>query len=111
MKALVFRYSFPRFAFATVLGKLFPPAYLGPGSPISLETIPEPVLPNDDWVIVRTELCGICGSDVKQVFLDGAFDNPLTAFVSFPQVLGHEAVGVVETNWPRREGSVELGNG
>lgn len=100
MKALVFRYSFPRFAFATVLGKINPPAYLGPGGPLSLETIPEPVPLADDWVIVRTGLCGICGSDIKQVFLDGNFDNPLTAFVSFPQVLGHEVVGVVEEVGP-----------
>jgi len=69
MKALVFRYSFPRFAFATVLGKINPPAYLGPGGPLSLETIPEPIPLADDWVIVRTGLCGICGSDIKQVFL------------------------------------------
>ena len=101
MKALVFRYSFPRFALATVLGKIFPPAYLGPGSPMSLETIPEPVLPAHDWVLIRTELCGICGSDIKQVFLDGAFDNPLTAFVSFPQVLGHETVGVIQQTGSR----------
>ena len=67
---------------------------------MSLESIPEPVLPADDWVLVRTELCGICGSDIKQVFLDGNFDNPLTAFVSFPQVLGHEAVGVIQHTGP-----------
>jgi threonine dehydrogenase-like Zn-dependent dehydrogenase len=100
MKALVFRYSFPRLAFATVMGKIYPPAYLGPGSPLSLETIPEPTLPAGDWVRVRTRLCGICGSDSKQVFLDGNFDNPLTAFISFPQVLGHEAVGVIEETGP-----------
>ncbi len=100
MRALVFRYSFPRFAFATVIGKIYPPAYLGPGSPMSLESIPEPVLPADDWILVRTKLCGICGSDIKQVFLDGNFDNPLTAFVSFPQVLGHEVVGVIQQTGP-----------
>lgn len=100
MKALIFRYNFFRFAFATVLGKINPPAYLGPGSPLSLESIPEPVLLADDWVVIRTRLCGICGSDIKQVFLNGNFDNPLTAFVSFPQVLGHEVVGVVEEIGP-----------
>ena len=100
MKALVFRYSFPRFAFATILGKINPPAYLGPGSTLSLESIPEPVTLSDDWIIVQTRLCGICGSDIKQVFLDGNFDNPLTAFVSFPQVLGHEAVGVIKEIGP-----------
>jgi hypothetical protein len=35
-------------------------------------------LPDDDWVIARTRLCGICGADAKQVFLDG---DPDTAAV------------------------------
>jgi hypothetical protein len=96
MKALVFRYSYTRFAFVTLFGKINPGAYLGPISPLSLESIPEPILPADDWVLVQTQICGICGSDVKQVFLDGNFDNPLTAFISFPQVLCHEIVGIIE---------------
>jgi threonine dehydrogenase-like Zn-dependent dehydrogenase len=32
---------------------------------------------------------------MKQVYLEGAFDNPLTAMISFPHVLGHEIVGTV----------------
>ena len=31
-------------------------------------------------------------SDTKQIFLHGALDNPLTALLSFPHVLGHEVV-------------------
>jgi threonine dehydrogenase-like Zn-dependent dehydrogenase len=54
----------------------------------------------NDWTVVRTVLCGICGSDVKQVFMDASFDNPLTTLISFPQVLGHEAVGVIERVGP-----------
>ena len=100
MKALVFRYSLPRLAFARVFGLITPRAYLSRGSPLSLEDIPEPTFHADDWVIVRTRLVGICGSDTKQVFLEGAFDNPLTGMISFPQVLGHEAVGVVEKIGP-----------
>lgn len=100
MKALVFRYSLPRLAFARVLGIFTPRAFLIRGSPFSLEEIPEPVLHADDWVIVRTRLVGICGSDTKQVFLEGAMDNPLTGMISFPQVLGHEAVGIVEKVGP-----------
>jgi len=95
MKALLFRFSYPRFALGTILGKITPQGYFGPGRPLTLDTIPDPTLPAEDWCLVRTRLCGICGSDSKQVFLDGNFDNPLTAFISFPQVLGHEAVGVI----------------
>jgi len=100
MQALVFRYSLPRLAFARILGLFDPRAYLIRGGPLSLEEIPEPVLHADDWVIVRTRLVGICGSDTKQVFLEGAMDNPLTGMITFPQVLGHEAVGVVEKIGP-----------
>ena len=100
MKALVFRYSMPRLAFARVFGMITPRAYLSRGSPLKLEEIPDPPLHADDWVIVGTRLVGICGSDTKQVFLEGAFDNPLTGMISFPQVLGHEAVGVVEKIGP-----------
>jgi threonine dehydrogenase-like Zn-dependent dehydrogenase len=42
---------------------------------------------------VRTTFSGLCGSDVKQILLNGSRDNPLTALVSFPHVLGHEVVG------------------
>ena len=43
-------------------------------------------------------LTGICGSDTKQVFMDmggDASDFSMTAFISFPQVLGHEVVADV----------------
>jgi threonine dehydrogenase-like Zn-dependent dehydrogenase len=46
-------------------------------------------------VVVQTKLCGICGSDSKQVFLDGDGDSPMTAVISFPQVLGHEVIGEI----------------
>jgi threonine dehydrogenase-like Zn-dependent dehydrogenase len=100
MQALVFDYSLPRFAFARFVGMLNPRAHFGFGGPTRLEEVPEPTLLGDDWTVVRTARCGICGSDVKQVFLDGNFDNPLTTLISFPQVLGHEAVGVIERVGP-----------
>jgi threonine dehydrogenase-like Zn-dependent dehydrogenase len=100
MKAIVFRYSLPRFAFAYLLGAFTPRAYLGAPGPVALEEVPEPELPGDDWAIVRTALCGICGSDLKEVFLEGNFDNPLTALISFPAVLGHEVAGTIERVGP-----------
>ena len=66
-------------------------------TPVDLQDVPEPELLGDDWTVLRTRLCGICGSDAKQVLLDfeDAADSPMTAFISFPQVLGHEVVADV----------------
>jgi threonine dehydrogenase-like Zn-dependent dehydrogenase len=100
MRALVFRYSLPRLAIARIGGKLTPQAYVGRGAPLQLEDVDEPPLLGDDWTVVRTALTGICGSDVKQVFLNGNFDNPLRSLISFPQILGHEVVGVIQRVGP-----------
>jgi threonine dehydrogenase-like Zn-dependent dehydrogenase len=71
-------------------------------TPMKVEDFPEPRLFGDDWLILRTRLTGICGSDTKQVLMDfdDAGDNPMTAFISFPQVLGHEVVAEVADAGP-----------
>lgn len=100
MKALVFDYSLPRLAATRILALLSPRAFVGRAAPIQLRDVPSPELPADDWVVIRTRLCGVCGSDSKQVFLNGALDNAMTALISFPQVLGHEVVGTIERVGP-----------
>lgn len=64
-------------------------------APMDLRELADPVLPAADWVVIKTALCGICGSDSKQVFLEGDGDSPMTALISFPQVLGHEVIGEI----------------
>lgn len=93
MKALVFRHSLAREAAATVGGQVSRRAFTGPFAPVRLEDIEELPLPASDWVRVETIVSGLCGSDVKQILLNGSRDNPLTALVTFPHVLGHEVVG------------------
>ncbi len=68
------------------------------GTPMALLELPDPPLLGDDWMVLRNRVTGICGSDSKQVLMDfeDAADNMMTAFISFPQVLGHEVVGTVE---------------
>jgi threonine dehydrogenase-like Zn-dependent dehydrogenase len=100
VKALRFHKSFPRIALTKVLGQVSPGAFTAPFAPIRLDDTPTPKLPRPDWVRVRTRITGICGSDLKQVALNGSWDNPLTALISFPHVLGHEAVGVIEEVGP-----------
>jgi threonine dehydrogenase-like Zn-dependent dehydrogenase len=96
MRALVCDVSVPRQVVTSLLGRIDKRFFFGPFSPAELKEIPEPELPAPDWVTIRTRLCGICGSDYKQMFLNGNMDNPMTAIISFPQVLGHEVVGTIE---------------
>jgi threonine dehydrogenase-like Zn-dependent dehydrogenase len=66
-------------------------------TPMKVEEVPDPHLIGEDWLVLRTRLTGICGSDSKQILMDfeDAGDNPMTALISFPQVLGHEVVANV----------------
>jgi threonine dehydrogenase-like Zn-dependent dehydrogenase len=93
MKALVFRHSLAREAASTIGGRVDQRAFVARFAPVRVEDIDELPLPAQDWVRVETTFSGLCGSDVKQILLNGSRDNPLTALVSFPHVLGHEAVG------------------
>jgi threonine dehydrogenase-like Zn-dependent dehydrogenase len=71
-------------------------------APMALVELPEPSLLGDDWLVLRTRVTGICGSDTKQVLMDfeDGTDNMMTAFISFPQVLGHEVVATVDEAGP-----------
>ena len=93
MKALVFRHSLAREAASTICGRIDRRAFVSRFAPVRIEDMDELPLPAEDWVRVDTTFSGLCGSDVKQILLNGRRDNPLTALVSFPHVLGHEAVG------------------
>jgi propanol-preferring alcohol dehydrogenase len=68
--------------------------YVGPGQPITLNDVAEPVAAPDE-VIVEVRAAGICHSDVG--FLDGT----MTGLLGYaPITLGHEIAGVI----------VEVGN-
>jgi L-iditol 2-dehydrogenase len=71
------------------------PALTGGWMPwLGLSSYPTPALPGPDWVRVRPLLAGICGSDTS--LLTGRASPILSPFASFPAILGHEVVGVVE---------------
>jgi len=71
-------------------------------TPMAMRELDHPTLLADDWLVLDTDLCGICGSDSKQVLMDfeDAADSMMTAVISFPQVLGHEVVGRVAATGP-----------
>ena len=96
MKALVFDYKLSRLALSKILGTFYLKGYLSKLGPLHLKEVSSPRLKTNEWLVIKTKFCGICGSDQKQIFLDGNYDNPITALISWPQTLGHEAVGVVD---------------
>ncbi len=100
MKALVFENHLPKLIATGILSRFTPRAFIGPLAPMQMRDLPDPVLPADDWLVMKPHLCGLCGSDYKQVFMKGSFDNPMTGMISFPQVLGHEVVGTIERIGP-----------
>ncbi|MEA3471461.1 MAG: alcohol dehydrogenase, partial [Thermodesulfobacteriota bacterium] len=66
MKALQFSVNIPQWAALKALGlvtkKLF---YQGPLATVKLSEIPEPALPSQEWVKIKTLLCGFCASDLN----------------------------------------------
>jgi threonine dehydrogenase-like Zn-dependent dehydrogenase len=95
MKAITFDISMPRIAAAKILGVVSPRAFVSNWAPVRCQQVPEPRLAGEDWVLVEPRLAGICGSDIMQVFIKAGIDNPLSAVVSAPHVMGHEVVGTV----------------
>jgi len=82
-------------------------------TPMKLVEMDDPGFLLPDWVVTKPRLTGICGSDSKQVFMDWGEvrspDNPMKAFFSLPQVLGHEVVADVVALGPEAEG-LEIGD-
>lgn len=101
MRALVFSKDMPRIVTSRILGAFHDSLFMRPYSPLTFQEVPHPKLLAEDWVMIRTTVTGVCGSDVKQVFLNGDMDNPMTAVISFPHVLGHETVGVITEVGPK----------
>lgn len=75
--------------------------------PMRLLETERPRPERDGWVVLKTRMTGICGSDAKQVFMDfgeGLADSPLNGLFSFPTVLGHEVVADVYEVGPGASG-------
>jgi threonine dehydrogenase-like Zn-dependent dehydrogenase len=97
VKGVSFEMSLPRLAAARIAGLVSSRGFVAPFGPIRLLDLPDPTPRGDDWVVVEPRVTGVCGSDIKEIFLDADIDNPLRALISFPHVLGHEvAARVVE---------------
>ncbi len=105
MQALVYHRSIPRFLLAKGLNRLWPRHFFASFAPLRLREVPFPS-PRPDWLVLRTRLCGICGSDLR--LLRGSESLLLEPYASFPAILGHEVVAEVAaappgSDWRPRE--------
>ena len=95
-KAIEFFRSVPRWLLTRALSARWPNAASGPLSCIRFIDAAPPRLPTPAWVRIKTQLSGICGSDLSAIACKGSpYFSP---FVSTPFIPGHELVGhLVET--------------
>ena len=96
MRTMVLDVSAPKMLFTRLMGRFSRRAYWGITSPLRLVSLPDPPLPAGGWVRVRNRLCGICGSDLHQIYLDAGLDVAPVALPGHQRVyLGHEMVGEI----------------
>jgi L-iditol 2-dehydrogenase len=93
MKAVSFAAPIPTYLATRAAGAISDRFLVGPHACTRYGDVPEPTLPGERWVRLRTLLGGICGSDLAIVALRS---SPSTSpYSSFPFVLGHENVAEV----------------
>ncbi len=96
MKTMYLQVSVPRIVLTRLLARCSRAAYFAPTACLHLVTMPDPPLPAPDWVRVRNRMCGICGSDLHQIFVDAGLDVAPVALPSHQRIyLGHEMVGTI----------------
>jgi threonine dehydrogenase-like Zn-dependent dehydrogenase len=70
------------------------PDFLPGLSHLELTDAPVPDLPSEDWVVIKSKIAGICGSDLG--FLQGKPTPAAEPYFQLPIILGHELFGEVE---------------
>ncbi len=61
---------------------------------LRVDEVPTPDLPAKDWVVIKSGITGVCGSDLG--FLQGKQTPSIEPYTSVPFVPGHELSGRVE---------------
>ena len=78
------------------------PDFLPGLSHLELSETPVPNLPNENWVVIRSRIAGICGSDLG--FLQGKPMPAAEPYFQLPVIPGHELFGEVEAVGKRAKG-------
>jgi len=78
------------------------PDFLPGLSHLALSETPAPDLPNENWVVIKSKIAGICGSDLG--FLQGKPMPAAEPYFQLPVIPGHELFGEVEAVGKRVKG-------
>mgnify|MGYP002623383707 CR=1 FL=1 len=96
MRALVYDVDPIRWTVCKIAGRVTPRVFWSKLSGLGLREVAIPALPNPQWVRLRTVLGGVCGTDLSTILQRSHPASILQAVSSFPAVLGHENVAVVD---------------
>ena len=91
-QALVYYRSILRYLLTAGLNRFWPRHFFSGVAPLQLAQV-NLTPPGPDWLVLKSRLCGICGSDLR--LLKGVESLLLEPYASFPAVLGHEVVAEV----------------
>ena len=94
MQAIRFHYRPVRYLLTRFAAARRPALALGPTGCVTFDRVEPPPLPGPDWVLVRSTMSGICGSDLAAITANDSFT--LEPFGAYPFTFGHENTGVVE---------------
>jgi L-iditol 2-dehydrogenase len=78
------------------------PNFLPGLSHLELAEVAIPDLPGEDWVVIKSKIAGICGSDLG--FLQGKAMPAAEPYFQLPVILGHELFGEIEAVGKRVKG-------
>lgn len=78
------------------------PDFLPGLSHLTLTEVATPDLPSEDWVVVKSKIAGICGSDLG--FLQGKPMPAAEPYFQLPVIPGHELFGEIEAVGKRVKG-------
>jgi len=96
MRTMYVDVSPSRMLLTRMLGRVTRGAFFGPFAPLHLTKWPDPPLPHASWARVHNRMCGICGSDLHQLYLDAGLDVAPLALPAHHRIyLGHEMVGTI----------------
>jgi len=88
-----------RLLLAFIYYRLFQRTWVLLGSPLKLINTQKPGIDDEDYVVIKNHLSGICGSDLQQINVDVSFSSSVLARVGSrvgsDAVLGHEVVGKI----------------